>query len=102
MHPPFSQDLRAAVLFASSTCPNCANFKPAFLAVARTHSQLATFYALDIDKDPSGETLANHYHVQGLPTVIFLSQGVAVGRLVGDAGEANFQQRLHALFGGPQ
>lgn len=68
----------SAIFFSTSTCQHCKPFKKIFEDVSEMYDEdeLDVTYHI-VDKDPIARSLAIEWQVQGVPTVIFVKDGVA-------------------------
>ena len=66
--------------FEADWCGPCQQMKPIFHRVSRTYSSDASFQSIDVDRNP---TLADHYRIRSLPTVVAVKDGKVVGRKTG-------------------
>lgn len=81
----FSVSGRTVVMFALSTCPYCAAFKPVFDAFAKKKKEGFSFLRVFIDDYDC--PLWEKYHIEVTPTVLLFEKGKIVSRLDGRPGE---------------
>jgi thioredoxin 1 len=96
----FSQVLaapRAIVDFWSPSCPHCVTFKPIYESVAAQMGDQILMAAADVDQAPQS---AGQYHVQSLPTVVFLENGKEVHRIEGGMSQQDFLAEISRAFSG--
>jgi thioredoxin-like negative regulator of GroEL len=67
------------VLWGSSTCDHCAAFLPRFRELAAEHPHVPVL-AVDCHAYPAA---ANHFGIQETPTVMRISYGREITRLIG-------------------
>jgi thioredoxin-like negative regulator of GroEL len=80
------------VLFYSSSCVACANFKPVFAEVSHKHLYLR-FYIVNVN-EKDGDEIATALKVRAIPTVVVFQEGREVGRHVGSIGKDAFERKM--------
>ena len=79
----------------SDWCPACSEMKPAFEKLALEFGDKAVFAKVRIDEDSE---LANGLQVEVMPTFLFFTQGLYLGRLEGSIGYLNLEAAVEKLL----
>jgi thioredoxin 1 len=80
--------------FTADWCPPCRMLAPLVEQVAASHAGTLRVGVLDMDANPA--TVAR-YQVRAAPTLLFLRQGVEVGRVVGAVPRARIEAEIERL-----
>ena len=70
--------------FWADWCGPCRMLAPTIEAIAEEHSGAVSVVKLNVDENPA---TAATYSIKGIPTLILLSEGKEVERIVGAAGK---------------
>lgn len=81
--------------FYQASCPPCRALEPRLARVAQRYTARAPLYRVDIDRDLS---IAEHFEVTSIPTVLFLRAGGIVERLDGLITEADIQAAFDRIL----
>lgn len=84
----------AVVDFTAEWCPPCRILAPHIEALARELSGSVLIAKVDVDRQPE---LVARFRVQGMPTLIFFRDGLAVDRLVGVVPAAQIRATVARL-----
>lgn len=79
-------DKVVGILFSASWCPPCKAYAP---IISKFQTKLNPDKALIVKYDADSGNLAQTYEVSGLPTLIFISQGRVILKLVGLQSESD-------------
>jgi len=77
--------------FWASWCPPCLMFGPVFEKVSKEFSSKAKFYKCNVDLNSE---LARKFNVMSIPTVVFISKGKEIDRIMGFMPEDAFKIKL--------
>lgn len=78
--------------FTAVWCPPCKYMKPIFHKLAKEFYGEYNFVSIDIDEQPE---LADKYHIQAVPTFVFIdADGVEGDRIKGAVSENELRDRL--------
>lgn len=83
--------------FWAPWCGPCRMFVPIFEATSKEHPGI-TFAKVNTEEPVNG-ALAGKFGVRGIPTVVFLKDGVEVGRFSGAYPKELFEQEIKKHFG---
>lgn len=75
-----SVKLPVMVDFFSLTCGPCATLMPIIDSIAKQYLGKVIIAKVDIGKNPG---CAAHYHIRGVPTLLFFKNGKAIDEIVG-------------------
>ncbi|MCL4129925.1 UNVERIFIED_CONTAM: hypothetical protein GTU68_016559 [Idotea baltica] len=78
--------------FYATWCPPCKALGPILDRLAEEFAGQIKFVKVNSDEEHS---LASHYEVTGLPTLVFMDDGENVGQIVGMPQEAAFREQLN-------
>lgn len=82
------------VKFGASWCGPCRQFAPVFSAVS---AQFPDIRFIDVDVDEAG-AIAASYGVRSIPTILYVQDGVRVGRNYGAMSRADFEKAIRKNF----
>jgi cytochrome c-type biogenesis protein len=96
LHPDGAKFLE----FTSEDCPICRRMRPVIEKFAASCSELdAGLVRVDVATS-SGRALAEHHHVRGTPTLVFLDErGVERARLLGENSREELAAAVEKAFG---
>ncbi len=83
--------------FYADWCGPCKRFGPIFEEVSREYDASYAFIKLNID-GASAKAVADQYHVRSIPTIVFLKDGVEIGREVGGMDRIAFERKIALYF----
>lgn len=78
-------------------CMPCKQLAPVFSSMAEEHQKKATFYRIDVDKNPG---LARTFGVRGIPYVVFVKNGEAIYAITGLNPRENYEKVIIACGAG--
>jgi len=78
----------------SDRCPPCRALAPIIVSLAKKYSGEVAVCKVDVDRVPS---VARRYGIRGIPTVLIISSGKEVKRLVGLQPETAYSYHLDEL-----
>jgi thioredoxin 1 len=80
--------------FSADWCGPCKMLAPVLDQIAVEQVGRAKVTKVNVDENPS---LAQRYHIQGLPTLLYFDQGIVRDQTVGLASKKAILQKLEAL-----
>lgn len=84
------QSFTGVIKFAAEWCVPCQQIKQIYSKIA-TENVDCKFAEADVDENP---TLTETYNIMKIPTIVFVSNGVEVGRINGVFKESEFNEQL--------
>jgi thioredoxin 1 len=82
--------------FYSNSCPPCRRLAPTIETLAEEYAGRAAVFKINVDRAPD---LAQRYGIQGVPSVLFFSEGQETERLVGLRPRNAYTDVLDKLIG---
>jgi thioredoxin 1 len=86
----------AVVDFWSPECPSCMKFKPTIEEAARSYRDTVLIVGAQVDDN---DITADAYHIEGLPTSIFMRDGVEVFRHAGALTKRELSDKIREYLG---
>lgn len=86
----------AIVDFYADWCGPCKMMGPVFEEIATKYQGKVKMGKMNVDESPA---TPGSFGVSGIPTVVFLTDGSEVGRLVGFQSKENFVEKISEIFG---
>ena len=80
--------------FWAEWCGPCKALAPVLEEIAREQTGRVKIVKVNVDEDP---VLAEHYHIQSIPTLIYFRNGLVHDQVVGLTGKKEIISRLAAL-----
>lgn len=88
-------DVPVIVDFWASWCGPCRKIAPTMDAIAHDFSGRAKVYRVNIDEQ---ESIARHFEIEAIPTLLFFKGGEQVDALVGAVPKALISEKLQAVL----
>ena len=85
---------RKIIDFWAPWCGPCKQFAPIFEQVKNEQNNI-TFEKVNVDEQ---ESISTNYKVRGIPTIVFIKDGVEVGRHTGFMSKSVFEQKIKEVF----
>jgi thioredoxin 1 len=82
--------------FYADWCGPCRMLSPRLERLAGAFAGKARVFKVNVEQEPD---LARHFHVDSIPTLVFVHRGRLVGRMTGLVPEANLSRALKELTG---
>ncbi len=80
--------------FWAEWCGPCKALAPLLEEIAREQTGRVKIAKVNVDENP---VLAEHYHIESIPTLIYFSNGLVHDQIVGLAGKKEIVSRLAAV-----
>jgi thioredoxin 1 len=80
--------------FWAEDCVPCKALAPLLEEIAREHSERVKIVKVNVDENP---LLAEHYHIESIPTLIYFYNGLVHGQIVGPADKQEIVTKLQAV-----
>ena len=83
------------IYFSGSFCNPCKVSKP-FVEKVSNEKNIKTLFFI-VDEEIDGKEIADLYNIKAVPTILFLKDGLEIGRNVGAVTEQKFSE-LHTKY----
>lgn len=88
---PQSSDKLVVIDFNATWCGPCRQFAPHFESVAAKYRDQASFYSVDVDRNPA---LAARFNIQSIPTVVYIQPDGTTSSTMGYMDAAAFESAV--------
>ncbi|MCL7411343.1 MAG: thioredoxin [Methanosarcinaceae archaeon] len=76
-------------------CGPCKMIDPIFAKLATEYDGIVKFIKVDLDKAP---TIAKHFEIRGVPTLMLIKDGVKIKSMVGYSGEGKLRRAVDKML----
>ncbi|MBW6470959.1 MAG: thioredoxin [Methanosarcinaceae archaeon] len=76
-------------------CGPCKMIDPIFAKLAAEYDGIVKFIKVDLDKAP---TIARHFKIMGVPTLMLIKDGIKIKSMVGYSGEGKLKRAVDKML----